>query len=88
MRSLVSIRDARSSVDSQAVADAAGIDEPSSSPSSSAAAAAPVVALALAPGGYEQYLGLESGVLLKLEGQDGGEVTRSFVVFFLFTSSA
>ena len=73
MRSLVSIRDARSSIDSRAVADAAGVefDEPSGS---SSAAAAPVVALALAPGGCEQYVGLESGVLMKLEGTDGGEV--------------
>lgn len=75
MRSLVSIRDVRSSVDSQAVADAAGVvaDEPSG-PSS--AAAAPVVVLALAPGGHEQYVGLESGVLMKLE--DGGEVCGEF----------
>ena len=78
MRSLVSIRDARLSIDSRAVADA-GVEfgEPSSFPS---AAAAPVVALALAPGGNEQYVGLESGILMKLEGTDGGEVC----IFFSF----
>ena len=61
MRSLVSIRDARSSIDSQAVADAAG--ETSSFTSA-------VVALALGPGGHEQYVGLESGILMKLEGTE------------------
>lgn len=74
MRSLVSIRDARSSVDLQAVADAAGVvvDGFSSAAAAAAAAAvAPVVALALAPGGVDQYLGLESGVLMKLEGPEG-----------------
>ena len=82
MRSLVSIRDARSSVDSQAVADAAGVDEEVSS-LSAAAAAAPVVALALALGGSELYVGLESGVLMKLEGPDGGEVCGRFLFSFL-----
>ena len=72
MRSLVSIRDARSSVvDSQAVADAAGVDGGGGDGTPSSTSTAPVVALALAPGGSEQYVALESGVLLKLEGPDG-----------------
>lgn len=71
MRSLVSIRDARSSVDLQAVADAAGVVVDGFSSAAAAAAVAPVVALALAPGGVDQYLGLESGVLMKLEGPEG-----------------
>lgn len=74
----MSIRDSRSTVEAQAVADAAGEFDHDSK---SLRAPFAVAALALAPGGSDQYVGLDNGILMKLEGPEG-EVREYFFFFF------